>query len=80
MVEVRNRDVVPGGTGRGASFECRNVVCEVGDDHFYDLWREPVWLVRVRWGIWVPDCERALEFGFCTVPNDVGEALCSYNR
>ena len=50
MVEVRSCDVVPGGTGRGASFESRSVVCEVDDDHFYDLWRESVWLVGVRGG------------------------------
>ena len=64
MVEVRNRDVVPGGTGRGTSSESRRVVCEVGDDHFYDLWREPVWLVIVRWCTWVPEGESALEFSF----------------
>ena len=64
MVEVRSRDVVPGETGRGASFESRNVVCEVGDDHLYDLWREPKWLARVRMDIRIPVRDYTLEFGF----------------
>lgn len=51
MVEVRNRDVVPGETGPGASFEGLGVVCEVGDDYPYNLGREPAWVGRVIWGI-----------------------------
>jgi len=78
MVEVRNRDVVPGETGRSASFESRDVVCEVGDDHFHDLRREPTRLTRVRVDIWIPAREYALEFGFRTVPNGMGEALDTY--
>ena len=80
MVEVRNRDVVPGETGRYASFESRDVVYEVGDDHFRDLWREPTRLTRVRVDIWILAREYALEFGFGTVPSGIGKALDTYDR
>ena len=75
MVEVGSGDVVPGETGSSASFESRNVVREVGDDHFDDLRREPASLTRVCGGICILARECALEFGFGTVPNSVGEAF-----
>jgi len=77
MVEVWGRGVVPGETGCGASFESPNVICEVGDDHFHDLRREPAWLASVCGGAWIPAREHALEFGFGAVPNDVSEELDS---
>jgi len=80
MVEVRNRDVVPGETGRSASFESRDVVYEVGDDHFHDLRREPTRLERVCVDIWIPAREYGPEFGFGTVPNGVGETPDAYDR
>ena len=79
VVEVRNRDVVPGETSRYASFESRDVVYEVGDDHFRDLWREPTRLTRVRVDIWILAREYALEFGFGTVPSGIGKALDTYD-
>lgn len=77
VMKVWSRDVVPGETGRGASFESRRVVYEVGDDHLYDLWKEPMWLGGVRGGIRIPVFEHVLEFGFGTVPDRVREAFYS---
>jgi len=51
VVEVWSRDVVPGEAGRSTSFEGRDVVYEVGDYHFHNLWRETTRLRRVRVGI-----------------------------
>jgi hypothetical protein len=72
VVDVRCCGVIPGGTGGSASFESPSVVFEVGDDNFHDLRREPASLARVAAG------EGALEFGFGTVPNGVGEASYTY--
>ena len=51
VVKVWSRDVVPGETGRGAGFEGRRVVYEVGDDHLHDFWKKPMRLVGVRGGV-----------------------------
>ena len=79
MVKVRSREVVPGEAGRGASFESRRVVYQVGDDHLNDLWKEPMWLGGVRGGIRLPVFEYVFEFGFGTVPDRVREAFHSYD-
>ena len=78
MMDVRNHDAIPGETGRSASFEGRDVVYEVDNDHFHDLRREPTLLMRVRVDICIPASEHALELGFGTAPNEFGEALDIY--
>jgi hypothetical protein len=55
-------------------------MCEVGDDHLENLWRKLVPRMGVIEGIWNPSCERALEFGFGTVPKNTGNALDSCDR
>ena len=40
-VDVWGGDAIPADTSRGASFESRDVVCEMRDKHLHDLWREP---------------------------------------
>jgi len=37
VVEMWNRNVVPAETGCGTGLESRNVVCEMGYDHFHNL-------------------------------------------
>lgn len=79
MAEVRSRDVVPGKTGRRASFEGRKVVYEVGNDFLHDLRGEPTRLARIDASVWIPAHKRTLEFGFGTVPNNIGEVFNSYD-
>ena len=62
-------DVVPAETSRGARFESRGVVFEVGNDHLHNLRRETAWLGTARGGTRVLVSEDTREFSFGTTPN-----------
>lgn len=72
-VEVWCGDAIPAETGRSASFESRDVVCEAGDKHLHDLWGEPELSTSVRGGDRMFARACTLEFSSGTFPNSVSE-------